>query len=696
MQKLRDALRGIAIPKRALTFALAGLVIGISFSYYLKTLSLLIVLFSLCVGALCALKRSKRLLGVYAVFLIIGFSYHSLGKLRKPLEGNQTFTGYVMESKNNYFLFKSNGVSYYVYEKSSEREIGDWLRIEGYCSKYVATEYESYFSMTEYLNKKGVTHKISAKTINVTFKMPLRLRTKELRFLSYFDKETAGLIDSLLFDHRDYSLNSISLASEVGVLYFLSASGLIYTMVLNGFEKLVFLKLDEKKSKIFTQLFGTFFLPFLILKPGVVRVYLTRLLRCFVIHSKEDYKPDHITCVSGVALVMVFAVPSLALASGFLVSILISIGMQLLRGRLSEFKKAKKRVIGVICAFTFVFPMLVSGNSFHLLSLLYSTIAIPIVYPFYLLSWVSFITVPFKSVLGLYGSGISSFLSLMDKMDVQIPLGHWTSFTACGYYSFVLGWYYFRDNGLSHFKRYCMASVLLMLVINPLPIDIPISEEVSFINVGQGDSILVRSKNKVVLIDTGGNTSFDIASNVLIPYLRKKRIYHIDYLIGTHDDADHIGGKSSLMSKYKVKNYIDSNDSFPISIGNIRLDNLNIYSDEWDEENDTSLVLYTEFMNKKWLFTGDASQKIEKLIIRDNPNLDCDILKVGHHGSKTSSSDIFIKTITPEVGIISVGANNKYGHPNDEAINTLLKYDVSIRRTDLEGTITYKRYVSPL
>lgn len=695
MQKLRDTLRSLNIPKRSVTFALAGLIIGISFSYYLKTISLLIVLFCLALAGLCAFKKDKRLLAIYSVFLIIGFSYHSLNRFKKPIYGDSTFSGFVVEVKNNYFLFKAGGVKYYVYEKTTTREIGDFLEISGYSSRYVSTEYESYFSMGEYLAKKGVENKISVKTIETKFQMPLRLRSKELRFLSYFDTNTSGLVDSLLFDHRDYSLSSISLASEIGMLYFLSASGLVYGLILNGVEKLLFLKLDNKKSKIFTLIFGTLFLPFLILKAGVVRVWLTRLLKVLLLHSKDDCKIDHITCVSLVSLLMVFSTPCLALSEGFLVAIFISSGMQLLRGRLGEYKKAKKKVIGVFYGFTFVFPMLISGNALHLFSPLYSTIAIPLVYPFYILSWVSFVTVPFKSVLNFYGSVINEFLFVFSKVDVQIPLGCWSAFLIVGYYTLLLGIYYFKDSGLTNLKNVFLTILSTMTVLNPLPLDIPLTEEVSFINVGQGDSILITSKGNAIMIDTGGNTSFDIATNVLIPFLRKKRIYKIDYLICTHDDEDHIGGKNSLISNYKVKKCIDDYTYFPINIGNLHLTNLNVYEDSWKEENDTSLVIYLEFMNKKWLFMGDAPKEIEEKIIEDNPNLDCDILKVGHHGSKTSSGDSFIEAITPDVGIISVGANNKYGHPNNETIETLSKYNVKIRRTDEEGTITYKRYVSP-
>ena len=124
----------------------------------------------------------------------------------------------------------------------------------------------------------------------------------------------------------------------------------------------------------------------------------------------------------------------------------------------------------------------------------------------------------------------------------------------------------------------------------------------------------------------------------------------------------------------------------------LHLENLNHY--EAKDENESSLVLYLDFCNKKYLFMGDAPKEIETQIIIDNPNLRCDILKVGHHGSKTSSDDTFIKTIQPKEGIISCGRSNRYGHPNQEVIDTLYRYDVKIRRTDIEGTISYLSYFS--
>ena len=218
-----------------------------------------------------------------------------------------------------------------------------------------------------------------------------------------------------------------------------------------------------------------------------------------------------------------------------------------------------------------------------------------------------------------------------------------------------------------------------------IPINIP-NNVVYFINVGQGDSILIRNHNKTVLLDTGGNKKFDMATETLIPFFNKIGVNHIDLLITSHDDFDHSGAVNSLIENFKVKTYLHNREDFPYKIGDIYLENINFYN---GDENDSSLVFLLDFMHKKWMLTGDASTETEKYILDSGINVDCDILKVGHHGSNTSSSERFIEATSPSEAIISCGAKNSYGHPHKEVIEILEKYNVKIRRTDVEGTISY-------
>ena len=255
----------------------------------------------------------------------------------------------------------------------------------------------------------------------------------------------------------------------------------------------------------------------------------------------------------------------------------------------------------------------------------------------------------------------------------------------------------------------------ILIIINKISY-YTITPTIEFIDVGQGDSILIRLNNdKDILIDTGGIlkyesnfkfvNEFSIGNDVLVPYLKSIGIDDIDYLFITHGDMDHIGGSYDLVNKIDVKNiylngsineleerlllynpiYLKEKDT--LTIGNAIIRVLNPYKET--NENDSSIVLYIEINGYKTLLMGDASKVVEEYII-NNYDLDIDILKLGHHGSKTSTSDIFIKNINLKYGIISVGENNRFKHPNKEVLDILNKYNVNIYRTDECGSIRFK------
>ena len=130
----------------------------------------------------------------------------------------------------------------------------------------------------------------------------------------------------------------------------------------------------------------------------------------------------------------------------------------------------------------------------------------------------------------------------------------------------------------------------------------------------------------------------------------------------------------------------------PVTYGNLKFVNYNNHIKEGGEDNELSLVIGFNLGGKDYLITGDASKEVEANMMKEYKSVPCDILKVGHHGSKTSTSDAFIKWLKPEVGIISCGKDNRYGHPHSEVLTILKNNNVKIRRTDLEGTITYFYY----
>ena len=250
--------------------------------------------------------------------------------------------------------------------------------------------------------------------------------------------------------------------------------------------------------------------------------------------------------------------------------------------------------------------------------------------------------------------------------------------------------------------------IIITLLIHTNINNIIKTKFITFIDVGQGDSTLIHLENKNIMIDTGGNVNYNISSNIII-YLKSEGIKSIDYLILTHGDYDHMGEAINLVNNFKVEKVIfncgEFNDlegelikvldkkhiKYYSCIKELNIDNNKLYflqTKEYDNENDNSNVIYTEIDGYKFMFMGDASITTEREII-ENYNLpDIDVLKVGHHGSKTSSGKDFINDINPKYSIISVGKNNRYGHPNKEVLNNL--EGSKIYRTDQDGSIMFK------
>lgn len=229
---------------------------------------------------------------------------------------------------------------------------------------------------------------------------------------------------------------------------------------------------------------------------------------------------------------------------------------------------------------------------------------------------------------------------------------------------------------------------------------------VYFIDVGQADAIYIKDGSSNMMIDAGNNAD----GKLLVKYLQSLNVDEFKYVVGTHAHEDHIGGMDDIINNFKIDNFympeaistsktfedvldaLDKNkvifqtpkigDKFTLENTNFEV--LSIGTDTSDL-NDTSLVLKMNYNNTCALFMGDASSNIEENLL--NKDINCQVLKVGHHGSRYSSSEDFIKKVNPAYGIIMVGKDNKYGHPTKKTLDILNKYNVNIYRTDEEGTI---------
>ena len=401
-------------------------------------------------------------------------------------------------------------------------------------------------------------------------------------------------------------------------------------------------------------------------------------------------KFSYLTLLSSLGIFCLICNPFLARQDSFILGFLIPLISYLSRDIFKK-HKIKRWAIRYLIIYLFFIPFeALYYNKIVILAMPLQILLSPLFIFVAFISLLCFFYVPIYPFLKLLIKWLSAITSFISPLSFGLNLPAFNQVFALIYFAIYLLWLIYMSKGFIPLYRSFLFVELSLLLIYILPIQNSISNEVNFINVGQGDCTLIRNKNKTVLIDTGGLTYMDVANESLVPFLRKKRIYKIDAVIITHYDYDHYGALSSLMKSYKVSAVYDYNSTFPVSVGNLTFNNYNYYA-RGDEENNKSLVISFSNCNKDFVIMGDAPTYVEKEIIKNTNSIKCDVLKVGHHGSNTSTSEEWIRYLDPKEAIVSCGKNNKFGHPNKEVVTILNKYKITIRRTDIEGTIVFKQ-----
>ncbi len=233
--------------------------------------------------------------------------------------------------------------------------------------------------------------------------------------------------------------------------------------------------------------------------------------------------------------------------------------------------------------------------------------------------------------------------------------------------------------------------------------------EVHFIDVGQGDSIYIKQGDSHMLID-GGDVAY---RDRVVDYLESKGVHKLDYVIGTHPHADHIGGLDKVIKDFEIGKIIlpevshttkafermllaieDKNLKISLpklgdihNLGKSKFTIIAPNSTSYNNLNNYSVGIKLDFANNSFLLTGDAEVESENEMVNNSLDLQADLLKLGHHGSDTSTSEDFLEAVDPSYAVISLGKDNKYGHPDDSVLKRLEEKQIKVYRSDLQGTI---------
>ena len=496
---------------------------------------------------------------------------------------------------------------------------------------------------------------------------------------------------------------------ENGVSHLFALSG----MHLSFF--VVFLNKILKKwrlKKIFIYSFLIFYLILASFPVSFIRAIL--LMLSLDLNSKFNFNISKIKILFLIASLLLFYDPFYIYDLGFLYSFIVTFSLLYANNILQT--KPKIYQLFLISTITFLYsaPITISSNyEINLLAIINNIILVPfvstIVFPLTILTFCfGFVYPIFNIVINI----LENINSLLNNFSFFLIVGKVNLLEIIIYY-FLLCFIIKIKNKkwVSLMIVYCLFLYNKNLWLN--------NSSITYLDVGQGDCALITApKNeKVFLIDTGGKISFpkeswqkvkhefNITDNI-ITFLKSKRIRHIDYLIITHGDYDHMGNAINLVNNFLVKEVIFNNNElndlerqliklldeknikYYQNIEQLGFMNTKLYflnTKIYDNENDNSNVLFLNYLNYKFLFMGDAGIAKEKDLLTKYNLKEIDFLKVGHHGSDTSSSEDFINAINPRYSLISVGKNNRYNHPKNSVLNTLK--NSKILRTDIDGSI---------
>ena len=607
--------------------------------------------------------------------------------------------------KENYTIINLNEIIVYYYDEFKYK-IGDTIKVEGTIKEIEPNTNFNLFNYQKYMLSKRIVHKIESKKIilikenkNILYKIKNKIkeRTEKHKYFSLFIIGENNLDNEIKDSFKINGISHLFAISGMHITLFIS----ILTLIL---KKMI------KNKKIILLLITLFLLFYMFITNYSVSVVRASLLT-ILININKLYKLNIRTLK---LLIYIFLIclsynPYYIYQVGFVFTFLITFTLILFSKKIPSNYILKTLVTSII-SFIVSIPILINNfYSVNFLSPLLNIIFIPfITFIIFPLTLVTFIFPNLICILDIFVN-ILEFLSInLSKIDLFIFTFKKVSiFFIILYYITI----YFTLNKILNKKYNYIFILLIILIIHHNINYLNNYSKVTILDVGQGDSSLIELEHNKgnILIDTGGNIYKNQTSNILVPYFKSVGIRKIDYLILTHGDYDHMGEAINLVENFKVEKVIfncgEFNDlekelikvldkkkiPYYSCIKELNIDNNKLYflqTKDYDNENDNSTVIYTELNGYKFMFMGDAGVEKEKDIL-DKYNLsDIDVLKVGHHGSKTSSSKEFIDEINSKYSIISVGKNNRYGHPNKEVLNNLEQS--KIYRTDQDGSIKFK------
>lgn len=672
-------------------------------------------------------NKSKYLI---MIFLFLFFFIYS-GARYDFLNSSNTGSGIVYNKTTTEF-----GARYYIrnsllnktllYSEDDSIEEGDIVRYKGEVSDFSENTMPLLFNEKIYYNSIGINNKIKKCELNYVrdsffkpfFNLKKRFRNeyeKSLNENAYYLSSGAILRkteDNIIYDKMEFA----------GLSHILSTSGLHVAIIYGFLFFLIGLIIPNLKPRVFISLLIIWIYGFMLVFPPSL---LRALIMITILEISRIYFPN---ITNKKALLIAFAIslfinPYYLFNISFILSYLCMFGIIFIRPHIrNSFKNRGKILIEYlalnISIIVATFPVVIYFfNRYNIFSIIWNFVFIPIFsayinlsFIFLLISKIPLLNTIISTILNIMANGIDYMLTITSFNFSRIVLPSPNVFSIYIYYFAI---YIYLNRTFLTNRLYYEVKRITPIIVGFTIMFIVFNRDsnfIQFLDVGQGDSALIHVDNKNYLIDAGGDLTRKgfVGKNILEPYLIKNGFRNIEAGFITHFDYDHYGGYTELSRdvniKFLVSDHLPIKNDEDVDIDEFvnRLIKMNkrnielgqrfkfvdmIYDKSTDFENNASLVLKLMKDNINIaLFTGDIEKEAEEKLL--DSDLHSFILKVPHHGSKTSTTTEFLKRVSPKYAIISVGRNNKYGHPNGDVVKRLNEI-CEVYRTDMDGLVTF-------
>ena len=692
---------------------------------------------------------------VYTSNLIKSYDYKYLDGSKIENEFDVISYREVIEYYDKYIVKSSNKDKFILYlPHGNEMKKGTKINLSGEFSLPDLARNTGGFNYRRYLNSQKIYGIIRSNKYYVSdlgnFNLIYYIQDEIYKsFSKLFPQNEMGLVMGMMIgETKDISEDVLENFKVTGITHLIAVSGsnVVYVVILVQF---IFKKFFGKRITYFISIL--FLIVFMLISGASASVCRATIMIILSICADIFFmKSDTFSNILTSALILIFINPLVIYDVGFILSFGGTLGIVWLSKDFTTlFKRLGKlsETLGVTCSAQLILSpiMMYFFNTFSILSIITNMIVVPISGSITILGFVIFIISKIYFPIAKLLSGLLyvllSFTIWLAEFFSKLPFAliktitpnifemilfyfvifYFVNFRKNKQYRFIGNQAKIRRNGetnisniLSKIKpKTVLLFVIIFIFAEMIYYKCPRNYlDIRGVDVGQGDAVLVETDSrKFILIDGGGSENYDVGENILLPYLLDRRVLHIDTIFSSHSDADHLNGIITVLENLKVNNIVIGKDALGydkvyeiakrknikvievqkgdlIQIGNVNfevispnknLDNKNV--------NDYSLVFKLVFGEKSMLFTGDISSNTENVLY----NVKSDILKVAHHGSKYSTSEIFLQKVKPSLALVEVGKDNGYGHPDSEVIKRLERFS-KVYTTAEHGEIGIKLY----